>query len=116
MLRVAGRRAVISVVDTVGSRCYHNAQASETRLPSSTPPWRQPTRGGQDLSKRYQRLERALRGKEAYGKEIEDLSSEVNPLHRSSEATYLPRNTTNTFMGFVVPEEPQPPGPEGACL
>ena len=80
-------------------------------MSTSTPSWKEPTRGGQNLAKRYERLERSLRGKEAYGKEIRELAEEAATLQTSGSIRR--RNVANTFMGFAVPEEPQPPGPEG---
>lgn len=82
-----------------------------------------PSRGGQDLSRRYERLERSLRGKNVYGREIEDFqrSGQVTDpapytsQEKTQQATSSTgRSTRRIFRGFVVPEAPKPPADDGA--
>ena len=77
------------------------------------------SRGGQDLSRRYQRLERSIRGKTSYGRGIEDFhrSGRVEDpapytnVQGSSDATG--KRTRCIYRGFVVPEVPAPPADDG---
>ena len=84
------------------------------------------TRGGQDLSKRFTRLERAVRGKTSYGRDIEELersSAVPDPAPYTQEestqqatASIAPSHASATrriFRGFVVPEPPKPPADDG---
>ncbi|TFK49477.1 hypothetical protein OE88DRAFT_1633191 [Heliocybe sulcata] len=81
--------------------------------------WKRPNRGGQNLSDRYRRLERSLRGKAALSEFIEDLPGdttvtsppdrEVHPVHRAP-------GTVKTFRGLVIPEEPKPPADDECCM
>lgn len=83
---------------------------------------KRPNRGGQDLSQRYQRLERSLRGKSGYGREIQDLarSGEVANLvpytsheDRQEASTSVGKSTRRIFRGFVIPDAPKPPAEDG---
>src|SRR5262245_29463636 len=55
--------------------------------------WKYPTRGGQNLSERYRRLEKSLRGKEARTRVIDE--SHSKDVHYS-----LPSKTVKTFRGL----------------
>ncbi|KAI0746972.1 hypothetical protein C8Q80DRAFT_1220184 [Daedaleopsis nitida] len=86
---------------------------------------KRPTRGGQDLSQRYKRLERSLRGKHVYGREIQELvrSSEVaDPAPYTSNedtqqaSTSAGKVTRRIFRGFVIPEIPKPPADDECCM
>lgn len=71
-----------------------------------------PTRGGQNLSLRFNRLEKSLRGKEGYDKRIADLKEEGSPATHATTSTVAEKQT---FMGFVIPEKPKPPADDGEC-
>jgi hypothetical protein len=75
------------------------------------------TRGGHDLGARYKRLEASLRQKGALAQAIEDSPASQQDVSSLSDAGELPKPSTTPkvemFKGFVVPEEPQEPGPEG---
>ncbi|EJD05443.1 uncharacterized protein FOMMEDRAFT_165862 [Fomitiporia mediterranea MF3/22] len=84
-----------------------------------------PARGGQDLTHRYARLERALRGKEAYERDIEeyeedeaDASAEAAVAGTGGTPITVKRKgkTPFTFAGFAIPEKPKPPGPDECCM
>ena len=64
------------------------------------------SRGGQNLTDRYLRLEKALRGKEAYVEqttELSELTTTPAPVVRVQE----------NFHGFPVPQMPKPPADDG---
>lgn len=79
-----------------------------------------PSRGGRDLSARYVRLERALRGKEEYERDIAGMEKgEVNEGATggsiSDDGRVRGKGKAQTmFAGFVIPEIPKPPEPDGA--
>ncbi|KAL5521543.1 hypothetical protein ACEPAF_2291 [Sanghuangporus sanghuang] len=89
-----------------------------------------PSRGGQDLANRYVRLERSLRGKEGYQREIEEFRDEEESLSANAGAGALDekrKESTNVvkrkkgkqplvFMGYTIPEAPKPPGPDECCM
>ena len=77
-----------------------------------------PRRGGQNLSQRYRRLERSIRGKTVYGREIQDLErtgkdSDVSPGSGTLVFSSTAAPTRRTFKGFVIPERPKPPADDG---
>ena len=115
MLQLARHRVAVHHLARAAPCRLISSAVVPRRLPTSTPSWKEPARGGQNLTKRYERLEKSLRGKELYQQEIGDLVEEADPV-RSVAAARKHRNTVKTFMGFVVPQEPKPPGPDGACL
>ena len=72
---------------------------------------------GQNLSDRYLRLEKSLRGREALSKKLDGYShnsssipavTQSNPLSKSSSSKPL-----QLFRGFEIPEEPKPPADDG---
>ncbi|KAI0371235.1 hypothetical protein BV20DRAFT_1017200 [Pilatotrama ljubarskyi] len=83
-------------------------------------------RGGQDLTNRHQRLERSVRGKTQYGREILDLQEQKRSEQQDVPYTHE-ENTrqanTNTgqktqriFKGYVIPEPPKPPAEDECCM
>jgi hypothetical protein len=78
------------------------------------------TRGGQNLGARYQRLEASLREKGALAQSITDSPAPNKDLSSLKEVGDLPKPSpkpaTEMYKGFVVPEEPQEPGPEGMLV
>ncbi|KAH9852445.1 oxidoreductase-like protein [Lenzites betulinus] len=87
---------------------------------------KRPTRGGQDLSKRHERLARSLRGKTVYGREILDLtgqhtSQQDDVLYTSTEdtreaSTHVGQKTQRIFKGYVIPSPPKPPAEDECCM
>ena len=74
-----------------------------------------PTRGGQNLTIRYRRLEKSLRGKEKLTKVIDDMPQSSSTVFRGQDLQpgSSPRNSAKIFRGFRIPDEPQPPGLDG---
>ncbi|KAI0674486.1 hypothetical protein C8Q78DRAFT_1067492 [Trametes maxima] len=79
----------------------------------------------QDLSQRYLRLERSIRGKTQYGREILDLekqqiSHEDVPFTQEEgirqASTHAGQKTQRLFKGFVIPEPPKPPAEDECCM
>ena len=71
---------------------------------------------GQNLSDRYLRLEKSLRGRVVLSKELDGYShnsssipavTQPNPLSKSSS------KSSQVFRGFEIPEEPKPPADDG---
>ncbi|KAI1798041.1 hypothetical protein LXA43DRAFT_5433 [Ganoderma leucocontextum] len=83
-----------------------------------------PSRGGQDLSKRYQRLERSIRGKTSYDRGIEDFErsggvTDPAPYTKDNDQaanTATGKLTRRIFRGFVVPDGPKPPEDDECCM
>lgn len=71
---------------------------------------KRPSRGGQNLSDRYIRLEKSLRGKEALSKDLGDLT---RPSVAAGSVKPQGKAANNLFRGFEVPEEPRPPQDDG---
>lgn len=115
MLPVALRRSLLQPRQLVHSLAKGSAA---TPPPADTPApvdaSKRPRRGGQNLSERYNRLERSLRQKAVQSAHIEDLPGPAMP----PDAGELPRvkpgkPAVEMFRGFIVPEEPIEPGPDG---
>ncbi|KAI0646481.1 hypothetical protein C8Q79DRAFT_962846 [Trametes meyenii] len=79
----------------------------------------------QDLSQRHLRLERSVRGKTQYGREILDLqkqqiSHEDVPFTREEDtrqaSTHAGQKIQRLFKGFVIPEPPKPPAEDECCM
>jgi hypothetical protein len=72
--------------------------------------WKYPTRGGQNLSERYRRLEKSLRGKESRAR-----TSDINEPHTQILQPSPPdaQDTVKTFRGLMIPDEPKAPEPDG---
>lgn len=93
------------------------ASTSERSLPStSMAHHKHPFRGGQNLSDRYKRLEKSLRGKM-------DRTEAMAHDHEHAQTDDLTSPTPvqgaalgDTFRGLVIPKEPRPPESDGACV
>lgn len=72
---------------------------------------KQPLRGGQNLTNRYQRLENSTREKYALSHNIEVLSSQQPKLASQPHLPFYPNG--KVFRGFVIPEKPRPPESDG---
>ncbi|EEB94307.1 hypothetical protein MPER_06896 [Moniliophthora perniciosa FA553] len=66
-------------------------------------------RGGQNLTDRYVRLEKSIRGKKA-------LESDVRELQHVPTTTISPKNTLETFRGVVIPVKPKEPASDECCM
>lgn len=81
--------------------------------------WSDQSRGGQNLTERYRRLENTLRGRNAIMKQISEISQDSEDVSKvrspplSSFSSYGAQNTPDIIAGFVIPEEPIPPSDEG---
>lgn len=77
-----------------------------------------PSRGGQNLSLRFRRLERSLRGKGAYKQDITQLQEDAGGIAGGTtegvqQVLKGRKNKPQMFMGFVIPDEPKPPADDG---
>lgn len=97
-----------------------NSQGAEkldnTKKLLSRYPRQQAARGGQNLSDRYLRLEKSLRGREALSKELDGYlqsSSSISAVTQSNSRSSKP---IQVFHGFEIPEEPNPPGDDGVLI
>lgn len=98
----------------------HNSSHQSQKLPLSRldiEQLKRPSRGGQNLSDRYLRLERSLRGKQALSNIIHDseILDESHP-GAGSSGSHDSANTSETFRGFTIPREPKPPESDGASI
>jgi hypothetical protein len=75
----------------------------------------QPERGGQNLSARFARLERSLRGKGGLAQTIENTPLETSFVSNAGELpkVKLSEPKAELFHGLLVPEIPKEPGPDG---
>lgn len=110
---------VVKLTNFSGVRQLSSSTSSSpsTPTPSSTiSRLKHPTRGGQNLSKRYERLERSARGKEAYTR-LREGNAELGTAGSSNAmaggGSESLKKQPMMFEGFVVPEEPKEPGPDG---
>ncbi|KAG2096998.1 uncharacterized protein F5147DRAFT_715670 [Suillus discolor] len=82
--------------------------------------WNNRSRGGQNLTERYRRLENTLRGGNALMKQISEISQDASKASLSppslSSSPYGAQNIPNTIAGFVIPKEPIPPSDEECCM
>ncbi|KAG2340794.1 hypothetical protein BDR05DRAFT_889233 [Suillus weaverae] len=84
--------------------------------------WNKRSRGGQNLTERYRRLENTLRGENAIIKRMSETSQDVQDGFKTrsppstSSSRHGTQNTPDTIAGFVIPEEPIPPSDEECCM
>lgn len=71
-----------------------------------------PSHGGQNLSERYARLERTIRGKEEYTHDIENYEK-MGSVSGQSDNVIRNLKAPVMYRGFVVPEEPISPQDDG---
>jgi hypothetical protein len=108
-LAALGRRSMTS------TNLQHPGSISEGT--KHTNPLRRPSRGGQDLSNRWKRLENSLRQKMARSSELEAFEEYDASNPETSQHAPLKRARAKRvplFHGFQVPEEPKPPADDGA--
>ncbi|KAJ7463870.1 oxidoreductase-like protein [Mycena galericulata] len=82
---------------------------------------RNPTRGGQNLSLRYRRLEQSLRGKEALqrdmrARESESEYQEAPDFAGESGHGVATTKDANYFHGFKIPTRPKAPESDECCM
>jgi hypothetical protein len=121
-----GRRS-IAVSACTHMPCLRSFSTNTTRssnavlsIPSiSRNYWNNRSRGGQNLTERYRRLENTLRRENAITKQISEVSLGVEDASKTrsspltSSSHHGAQNPPNTIAGFVIPEEPIPPSDEG---
>jgi Oxidoreductase-like protein, N-terminal len=94
------------------ARCSRQSSSLAVAMQSQ----RRPSRGGQDLTHRYRRLEKSIREKNALSQNIADLSSpRPVPNVRPSSAT-ANTDQLRLFRGMPVPQEPKPPDSDGKLV
>ncbi|KAJ7484824.1 oxidoreductase-like protein [Mycena galericulata] len=80
---------------------------------------RNPTRGGQNLSLRYRRLEQSLRGKEALQRDMRARESESKYQEApdfAEESGVAATKDANYFHGFKIPTRPKAPESDECCM
>ncbi|KAH8101873.1 oxidoreductase-like protein [Cristinia sonorae] len=108
------RKQIVSCCRTVISgQTYSTSPSILTISQTEVARKKHAVRGGQNLSSRYDRLEKSLRGKEGYDQRIADLKEEGSSLSSSGQTASVKKNT---FMGFVIPEKPKPPADDECCM
>ncbi|KAI0944949.1 hypothetical protein AcV7_001612 [Taiwanofungus camphoratus] len=76
-----------------------------------------PQRGGQNLTSRWRRLERSLRGKEAYGAQRQGLVDQAEGAGAVDVAGAGGKGKElRTFMGLVIPDKPKEPQSDECCM
>ncbi|KAF8951070.1 oxidoreductase-like protein [Flammula alnicola] len=108
-LATLGHRSITS------ASIYHHGAISEGDRHTNLS--RKRSRGGQNLSDRYIRLEKSIRGKAALSKELEEFAESDSSAPASTQA--LLKSTAKPirlFHGFQVPEEPKPPADDECCM
>lgn len=88
-------------------------QRSYTQSSSPIESQKRFSRGGQNISERFLRLEKTFRKKHDLGQTIPDTSRPLIPLPPSTPQR--PSNA-NLFRGLVVPEVPKAPEPDGGSF
>uniref|UniRef100_A0A0W0FLV6 Oxidoreductase-like domain-containing protein n=1 Tax=Moniliophthora roreri TaxID=221103 RepID=A0A0W0FLV6_MONRR len=90
-----------------------NFHTSTRRLQSTSTSTQRPTqvaRGGQNLTNRYVRLEKSLRGKKTLESDVRELQQHV------PTSNTAPKNTLETFRGVVIPVKPKEPASDECCM
>jgi hypothetical protein len=73
--------------------------------------YKHPSRSARNLSERFRTLEKMLLAKHNLSQAIADAPQ---PLTSTPPSTSRRPSTAKTFRGFVIPEVPKPPEPDGA--
>ncbi|KAF7350152.1 Oxidoreductase-like domain-containing protein [Mycena venus] len=77
---------------------------------------KKPTRGGQNLSLRYRRLEQSLRGKEALQRDIDALESDVAGHFKDTSTAAETTEANRYFRGLEIPRQPKAPQSDECCM
>lgn len=114
-----------SILTRLGQGIHNLPKSGSTVLVPATadsPSPKRRLRGGQNLSARWQRLEASLREKGSLMHTIDSLPISASLSTSTVDAGDLPvpskisRPHVETFRGFIVPEAPQEPGPDGRLI
>lgn len=89
-----------------------NSLPTQIRIQRQKDRWR----GGQNLSERWHRLERSLRGKEAYGAHRDTLVDQTEDAEHADGSAASLNIGPPTFHGLVVPEKPKEPQSDECCM
>jgi hypothetical protein len=111
ILHCRQRRVVTTIVIRLLSSSHRQDQSQATA--AALERQKRPTRGGQNLSNRYRRLERSIRGKGALLKGLETLPRPSAPVSSRGPPTQGQADN-KMFRGFRIPEEPKCPEADGA--
>ncbi|KAF9480936.1 hypothetical protein BDN70DRAFT_876959 [Pholiota conissans] len=106
-----GRRSITSV-----THYHHNDITGGIQ---HTNQLRKASRGGQDLSNRWRRLENSVRQKAALSNKLEAFAEYDASVPKSSQSSTLVKTSAKPiqlFHGFEVPEEPSPPADDECCM
>ncbi|KAH9917299.1 uncharacterized protein B0H18DRAFT_1034830 [Fomitopsis serialis] len=74
------------------------------------------SRGGQNLTARWSRLERSLRGKEGYEARRDTLIEQADHASADAERSAASEKAPRTFLGLVLPEKPKEPQSDECCM
>ena len=98
------------------TRYLINNRSGTERLHTNTRYPRQRAGVGQNLSDRYLRLEKSLRGRVALSKELDGYSQNSSTIPAVTQSNPLSKSSSKrlqVFHGFEIPEEPKPPADDG---
>lgn len=71
------------------------------------------SRGGQNLTERWARLERSLRGKEGYEAKIDTLIHQADNVSADATRSSASKTEPRTIHGLLLPERPREPQSDG---
>jgi len=77
---------------------------------------KRPSRGGQNFTDRYKRLEKSLRGKDAYASESDELRQSTLTGPTSGNSSPGSPSSSVLFHGLTIPDKPQEPADDGAPI
>ncbi|KAJ7152052.1 hypothetical protein C8R46DRAFT_1121857 [Mycena filopes] len=106
MRAIPSARRILSLL--AHSRPYTTLDASAIQR------LKNPTRGGQNLSLRYRRLEQSLRGKVALQRDIIERETDISG--GFTAPTTPAGDTRHFFHGLEIPQEPKPPEADECCM
>ncbi|KAK7463470.1 hypothetical protein VKT23_006819 [Stygiomarasmius scandens] len=77
---------------------------------------KRPSRGGQNFTDRYKRLEKSLRGKDAYASESDELRQSTLTGPTSGNSSPGSPSSSVLFHGLTIPDKPQEPADDECCM
>ena len=124
MLRFSPKRLYTSFVSHRRSITNQSAEQQQQLDNNRRKLPRQHRRGGLNLSHRYLKLEKSLRGRTAsLSKHLDDGYSQNSPLIPAAadaatavQSNPLSNSPVQLFHGFEIPQEPKPPTDDGTCV
>jgi hypothetical protein len=93
-------------------RAIYGVPARRPRHSSAIERLKNPSRGGQNLSERFRRLEKSLRGKGALSQNLDTPHTSEGEIAAGSPSL----KKAEMFRGFRVPLKPIPPADDGSLL